>query len=279
MVNFNGILENETFNLQANNRGFLYGDSVFETVKVVHGRVLYLEDHYFRLMSAMRIVRMEIPMNFTMEFLEKQIIATVDANQLTSARARFTVYRNAGGIYLPETHDISFVITVSASDEYYANTTQDYEVDLYKDFYVTRHLLSNIKTNNRILNITASVYASENGLQNCLLINDAKNVVESINGNLFMRMGSEIVTPPLTEGCLNGVLRKQILNSVTLEGYTFIEKVISPFDLQKADELFYSNVIKGVQSITKYRKKNYSSEVATLLLSKFNGAISDKLIQ
>ncbi len=277
MVNFNGELVSNEYNLNINNRGFLLGDGVFETIKVVHNKVLYLEDHYFRLMSAMRIVRMEIPMNFTMEFLENQILSTSTANNLEAARVRITVYRNEGGIYLPKTNEISYVITASHLDSVYINADGDYEVDLYKDFYITRQLLSNVKTTNRMINITASIFAAENNLQNCLLINDSKNVVESINGNLFMRMGNEIYTPPLTEGCLNGVMRKQILNTSKITEYAFIEKIISPFDLQKADELFFTNVIIGVQSIAKYRKKDYTNEAAVLIRNYFNDLISSKV--
>ena len=74
MVNFNGnIQENSSISIE-NNRGFLFGDSIFETIKVLDNKVLFLEDHYFRLMASMRICRMEIPMNFTMEYFEEQIL-------------------------------------------------------------------------------------------------------------------------------------------------------------------------------------------------------------
>ena len=98
MINFNGeILASET-TISNSNRGFLYGDAVFETLKVVDNKILFLEDHYFRLMSSMRVVRMEIPMNFTLEYLEEQILSVVARKELsTSARARITVYRNDGG--------------------------------------------------------------------------------------------------------------------------------------------------------------------------------------
>ena len=68
MINFNGAIVSGDSNLLTHNRSFLYGDAVFETVKIVNSKILFLEDHYFRLMSSMRIVRMEIPMNYTMEF-------------------------------------------------------------------------------------------------------------------------------------------------------------------------------------------------------------------
>jgi branched-chain amino acid aminotransferase len=277
MINFNGTLVSQDANIVVQNRGFLYGDAVFETVKIVNSKVLFLEDHYFRLMSSMRVIRMEIPMNFTMEYLEGQIVSLVKNNGLeSSARARITIYRNEGGYYLPQNNTISFLISaVSVENTLYALDEKEYEVDLYKDFYVTKHLLSSIKTTNRLINVTGSIYASENGLDNCILLNDSKNVVEALQGNVFMLKGNVLVTPPVSEGCLNGVMRKQILKiAQNLKGIEVIEEVISPFDIQKADELFVTNVIKGVQPITKYRKKEFSIELSKALVAELNSLIA-----
>ncbi|MCW2119749.1 aminotransferase class IV [Flavobacterium sp. 7A] len=276
MINFNGTIVAEDANILTQNRAFLYGDAVFETVKIVKGVVLFLEDHYFRLMASMRVVRMEIPMNFTMEHLEEQLLSVASVNNmLTSARVRITVFRNDGGYYLPTTNDVSYLIHASVLEQQlYSVASGDYEVDLFKDFYITKQLLSSIKTTNRILNTTASIFAFENELDNCLLLNDSKNVVEAIQGNIFMRIGDKLITPPISEGCLNGVMRKQILAlAKKTANIEVVEDIISPFDLQKADELFITNVIKGVQSITKYRKKNFSSDLATALVERLNDQI------
>ncbi|TRX36503.1 aminotransferase class IV [Flavobacterium sp. ZT3R18] len=273
MINFNGTLVSQDANIVAQNRGFLYGDAVFETVKIVNSKILFLEDHYFRLMSSMRVIRMEIPMNFTMEYLEEQIVALVKNNGLeSSSRARITVYRNEGGYYLPQNNTVSFLIqAISLENTLYALDEKEYEVDLYKDFYVTKHLLSSIKTTNRLINVTGSIYASENGLDNCILLNDSKNVVEALQGNVFMLKGKVLITPPVSEGCLNGVMRKQILKiAEKLEGIEVVEEIISPFDIQKADELFVTNVIKGIQPITKYRKKEFSIEISKVLVARLN---------
>ena len=213
MINFNGTMVSEDTNILTQNRAFLYGDAVFETVKIVNAKILFLEDHYFRLMASMRVIRMEIPMNFTMEFLEEQIVSLATLNSLSSSsRARITVFRNDGGYYLPKINTVSFLIhTIGIEDILYPFNQAKYEVDLFKDFYVTKQLLSSIKTTNKILNITASIFASENGYDNCLLLNDSKNVVEAIQGNLFMLTGNKLITPPVSEGCLNGVMRKQVL--------------------------------------------------------------------
>lgn len=273
MINFNGTLVTQESNILTQNRGFLYGDAVFETVKIVNSKVLYLEDHYFRLMASMRVVRMEIPMHFTMEYFEEQLLMLVDEMGISeSARVRITVFRNDGGYYLPIDQAVSFLVHATVLDTIlYSFEEKDYEVDLFKDFYITKQLLSSIKSTNRMLNVTASIFANENGLDNCLLLNDVKNVIEAIQGNIFMVVGGRLVTPPVSEGCLNGVMRKQVLNlAKTIQGLEVVEEIISPFDLQKAEELFITNVIKGIQPITRYRKKTFKTNVSQQLVGKLN---------
>lgn len=277
MINFNGVILDSDFQLSVNNRSFLYGDGVFETLKIVDNTILFFEDHYFRLMASMRIVRMEIPMSFTLEFLESQILSLV--NQLAienSARVRITVYRNEGGYYAPNQNSVSYVVQAAPlSDKTYTIEKSNFEVDLYKDFAVTKQLLSTLKTTNKMIHVTASIFAKENQLESCLLINDSKNVIEAISGNLFMLMGNTLITPPISEGCLNGIMRKQIITlAKQFETIDFVEREISPFDIQKADELFITNVIQGIQPITKYRKKEFEIKLALQLLEKLNAGLN-----
>jgi branched-chain amino acid aminotransferase len=277
MINFNGVILDSDFQLSVNNRSFLYGDGVFETLKIVDNTILFFEDHYFRLMASMRIVRMEIPMSFTLEFLESQILSLV--NQLAienSARVRITVYRNEGGYYAPNQNSVSYVVQAAPlSDKTYTIEKSNFEVDLYKDFAVTKQLLSTLKTTNKMVHVTASIFAKENQLESCLLINDSKNVIEAISGNLFMLMGNTLITPPISEGCLNGIMRKQIITlAKQFETIDFVEREISPFDIQKADELFITNVIQGIQPITKYRKKEFEIKLALQLLEKLNAGLN-----
>ena len=276
MINFNGLIVSNDTNILTRNRAFLYGDAVFETVKIMDSKVLFLEDHYFRLMSSMRVIRMEIPMNFTMEYLEEQILTLAKSkNMAISSRARITVYRNDGGYYLPQDNTVSFLISAESLDNaFYSIDKKDYVVDLYTDFYISKQLLSSIKTTNKIINITASIFANENGLDNCLLLNDSKSVIEALQGNLFMLKGNTLITPPVSEGCLNGVMRKQILTLARkIKNLEVVEEVISPFDLQKADELFITNVIKGIQPITKYRKKEFTTDLASKLVRNLNDTL------
>jgi|SRR5690554_5720437 len=276
MINFNANIIDSNLNQLYNNRAFLFGDAVFETLRVVDNKILFFEDHYFRLMSSMRILRMEIPMKFTMEFIEKQILELLVAiEKAPSYRIRMTVYRDSQGLYLPKNNEVGYLIqAIPLENALYELANKNYEVDLYKDFYVSKQLLSSVKSTNRIIHITGSIYAKENDLQNCLLLNDSKNIVEALNGNIFMLLNGKLITPPISEGCVGGILRKQILAiAKKIDGIEVVEAPISPFDLQKADELFITNIIMGIQPISKYRKKEFTSELASELLMRLNAVV------
>jgi branched-chain amino acid aminotransferase len=222
-------------------------------------------------------MRMEIPMDFTMEFLEEEIKKTLKANNLSgaSARVKLQVHRNEGGLYLPTTNDISFLISVKALEtDFYVSQEGFYEVDLFKDHYLSPSLLSTLKTNNKALHVVGSIYAKENNLNNCLVLNTNKLVVEALNGNIFLVNGDIIKTPPISDGCLKGVMRKQIMGLLkVMPDYHLVEASISPFELQKADEIFITNVIVGIQPITKYRKKDFRAEVSKVILQKLNDTL------
>ncbi len=277
MINFNGkFLPNDSFYMNQENRGFRYGDALFETIRVVNGKIFFWEDHYLRLMASMRILRMEIPMDFTMEFLEEQLIGTVRTNNLENdtARVRLTVFRNNGGLYLPKNNTISYGIEAEPlGSPFFILDNYPYRVDLFKDFLVNPDMLSTLKTNNKIINVVGSIYAKENGYDNCILLNNSKQVVEVLNGNIFMVQNNIIKTPPLKDGCLNGVIRKKLIGILNkVESSSVQEVSISPFELQKADELFVTNSIIGIQPITHYRKKEFTVKVTKDLLGKLNAA-------
>ena len=262
MINFNGeLLFEENVKLSSENRGFKYGDAVFETIKVSHKRVIFWEDHYFRLMASMRMLRMKIPMQFTLEFLEKEILKAVAVQEEASSfRVRLNVYRKDGGLYTPKTNEIDYLIDVKVNMYQTKNT---YTVDVFKDFYNYSGLLSTIKTNNRMVNTLASIYAQENDLDNCVLINEKKGVVEVTNANIFVLKGNIVKTPALTEGCIKGIVRNKVIEIILKnKEYTLEETTISPFEIQKADEVFITNAIIGVQPITNYKKKNFTIDFA-----------------
>ncbi len=275
MINLEGkIVDEKEAKLSVFNRGFAYGDSVFETIRVINGKIMFWEDHYFRLMASMRIMRMEIPSDFSPEFLEAKIKELVESNGLESspARVKFSVYRKQGGYYTPATREVGYVMSVEEMENaFYLMNDKFYEIELFKDHFVNSGLLSTIKSNNRAVNVLGSIYANENSYYNCLLLNEKKNVVEALNGNIFLVNGNKVKTPPIYDGALNGIIRKQLINILKkTKDYEFEEISVSPFELQKADEIFITNVAVGIQPVSKYRKKEYTNKTAKDLLGKLN---------
>ena len=269
MINFNGtIISSDDLALSNENRAFKYGDGIFETVKIKNGKIIFWEDHYFRLMASMRMLRMKIPMKFTLEFLQEEILKLAENYSSETLRARFTVYRKDGGLYTPKTNEVDFIIDVK---EVSLVPKEIYKVDLFKDFYNYSGLLSTVKTTNKMLNVVASVFAEENDLDNCVLLNERKGVVEVTNGNIFLIKGNTVKTPAISEGCIKGVVRKKVIEILNKnEDYTIEETSISPFEIQKADEVFITNAIIGIQSVTNYRKKTFKTELTEKLKKSLN---------
>ncbi|TCI90781.1 aminotransferase class IV [Tenacibaculum sp. M341] len=263
MVNYNGnLIEDSLLNLGVENRAFKYGDGIFETIKVVNKKVIFWEDHYFRLMASMRMLRMKIPMEFTLEFLEEEIQKTITTSESSEIRIRLNVYRKDGGLYKPNTNEVDYLI--EAKELKASSSKSEYRIDLFKDFYNYSGLLSTVKTTNRMLNTLAAVFAEENDLDNCVLLNERKGVVEAINGNIFIVKGTTIKTPAISEGCIKGIIRKKVIEILEKnEDYSIEETTISPFEIQKADEVFITNAIKGIQSVTNYRKKEFKVDIAS----------------
>ena len=277
MINYNENYINKS-DSDLLNRGFLYGDSVFESIRIVNNKIIFWEDHYMRLMSSMRIIRIEIPQSYTPDFFKLQITNTISkVNTSFTGRVRLTIFREGGGYYAPELSSPSFIVNCSVIDskEFYLKDSE-FKVDLFKDYYIQNDLLSNLKTNNKLINVLAGIYANENNLDNCILLNNKKNVTEFLNGNLFIVRGNKIITPNLDSGCLKGVMRKKIIEYVKLlPKFSIEETVISPFDLLSANEIWLTNSISGIINVTNYRNKSFSNDVAKIFIDFLNKKVSN----
>ena len=271
------VYTDEHFSVHPGNRGLNYGDGVFETLRYSFGRINFWEDHYFRLMEGMRIMRMEIPMSFSPEFLEEKLKQCVESNGLKekAARVKILVTRKNGGFYTPESNKIDYLITATPLNEAsFQLNERGLNIDLYKDYYKAKGLLSNIKTTSAQLYVVASVYRQENGLDECLLLNPDKEVCEAISSNLFLIDGDELLTPPLSTGCLKGIIRKKILAFAPKIGLTVKEEAFSPFKLQKAEEVFLTNSIQGIRWVERYRKKTFVSTKTSKILQRLNTEVA-----
>jgi branched-chain amino acid aminotransferase len=276
LVSYNGeILEDYELEMHVDNRAFKFGDSVFETMKYSNGSLNFWEDHYFRLMSAMRIVRMEIPMNFSPEFIEAKIEELIQAkhSEKQTNRIRLSIVRQDGGLYTPRSNDIDYLIeTTVIEDVEYTLNDVGLKMDVFKDHYKPKGLLSNIKTTNCLIYTVAGIYARENELDDVVLINEDKHVVESVSSNVFLIQGDKLITPTIESGCLRGVIRKNILKIAGKAELEVEERDFSPFEIQRADEIFLTNAIKGIQWVSGFKKKTFTNNKVKALLEKLNKA-------
>lgn len=278
MVNFNGDLLPDTNHfLNHKNRGLHFGDALTERLRFSGSAILLWEAHYFRLMASMRQLRMEIPMEFTLEHLEAEILKTIQASGRGGLpnEVSITVFRTSGDKFLPDTLEVSFVIEVTAlSEVVYPLQSPPLKADLFKDYYVQADGLARLPHNSKLPFVLAAIYADENDLDTCLILNHRKEVALGLHGNLFIRKGTEIKTPPLTGGCPDEILRAFLLKQDwDNTPYALLEADISPFELQQADELFMVDISSGITSVGQYRKAKYTREAASFITVLINELI------
>ena len=277
MRNINGTIQVDKIPMSLTDRALSKGDILFEKVRIYRDHLLFWEEHYLRLMAAMRRIRMDIPMYFTMEYLEREIQKTIDANALEddASLAILGVYRTGGQRLMPENDEVHFCIEVlPLEDAEYPFRESAYEIELYKDYRIGERHISAVTSNHKALQIAGAVYARENGYQNCLLLNHKNMLVGALDANIFLVKEQLIKTPRLEDGCYNGIIRKQVLALAAGPlDFTIEEAEISPFELQQMDELFLTNTRIGIRPVTKYRKKSYQTTTAKQMLDLLNEKI------
>jgi len=254
------------------NRAFRYGDALFETIRMANGKIMFLSDHVTRLKLGMTVLRMNLPAEFKTENFRQLIQELLTQNNLKqNARIRFTVFRNEGGFYAPETNDISFLIEAEAIE------TKGYElnqkglwVDLYTDMRKQINKLSNIKSTNALFYVMAGLAKQSMNLDECLLINENSTVCESISSNIFVVKNGTLFTPPLNDGCVAGIMRKHILNIAHEHKILYFENHITMNTLMNGDELFLTNSIKGIQWVGQLKHKYFTNKSAQFFVDKLN---------
>jgi branched-chain amino acid aminotransferase len=249
------------------NRAFHYGDGVFESIRVVKGKGCFLDGHWARLVGGMKILHIEQPAKLDRQSLETYIASLVEACELPNSRARLTVFRDSPGYFRPKSHEGGFALELKTvpSPNYILNH-QGYSVDIYPDMRKAVNMLSPYKTLNCQLYVMASLWCMERGLDDCLLQNDRGNIIESSSGNIFIVSNGVLYTPALTDGCIGGVMRMQVINLALENGIKVYECSLNPQNLLAADELFFTNASRGVQWVMGYRTKRYAHRMALQLV-------------
>ncbi len=246
-----------------NNRAFRYGDALFETIRLCNNKLMFLKDHLNRLKIGMTVLRMNLPAEFNSENIYEFIIQLLKHNtHAPNARIRLTVFRNEGGYYSPETNDISFLIESEEMTHTYELNQKGYWIDLFGDLKKPVNKLSNIKTANALLYVMAGIAKQSMKLDECFILNETGAVCESISSNVFVVKNGTLYTPPLTEGCVAGIMRKQIMHLAHENKILVFESPLSNYTILNGDEVFLCNSVNGVKWVGQFREKFYTNKMA-----------------
>ncbi|HEY4064607.1 MAG TPA: aminotransferase class IV [Puia sp.] len=265
-INFNAtILPSVTPLLTADNRGFRYGDGIFETMAVKNGRIRLGGYHFERLATGARLLQFEIPFSLIPGQLTHQIQELCERNgHSLSARVRLVLFRKDMG--LPDAEDPlpDYIIQswplAPGDDEL---NTKGWSLGIFPDGRKACDPLSNLKSNNYLLYVLAASYARKQGSDDCLVLNSQGRIADSTIANLFYIRQNKIYTPPLSEGCVAGVMRRRLLELLPSAGFECSERPVTIEDLACADEVFLTNALKGIRWIASFRHRTYTHELTT----------------
>jgi aminodeoxychorismate lyase len=263
-LNFNGaVLPVGQSILTADNRGFRYGDGLFETMLAGEGRIRLWPYHFERLLSGMRMLRFEATSKFTTA-IEQQILELCAVNgDGGHSRVRLTVFRGDGS--LTNTID-TFPHYIIQSSPWPAGPTgwsaEGLVIDIFADGHKACDAYATLKSNNYLLYSLAAMDGQERGLDDCLVLNSHGRLADSTIANLFYIKGHRFYTPPLSEGCVAGVMRRYLLEALPRAGYSVQEQPVSPEELSGADEVFLTNALRGIRWVRSFRGITYGNRLA-----------------
>ncbi len=247
--------------LSINNRSFRYGDGFFETIKIINGQFLLKDLHFERIKRSLEILKLQFQKNFTIELLEQDILQTVKKNNYQSlARVRINFFRKDGELFEANNHQCNILIQSFKLNEAFNELNKNgLEIDFYPDTKKSTDIFSSIKTNNYLLYTMAAIWAKENKLNDALLLNCNNHISDSCIANIFLIVEENIITPSLESGCVDGVMRKNIIQQLHQKNITVIEKQILFDDVLKADEVFLTNAIKGISWVKQCANRSYTN--------------------
>lgn len=257
--------------ISPDNRSFRYGDGLFETIRVINGRILLKELHFERLLHGMKLLQFDLPEFFTPQNLEADILSLCKKNRIEKAAViRLVVFRSDGGIYDLEDMRPNYIIQGLALQQYSTTGTEENGiiVDIYPDASKACNIFSAVKSNNFLPYVMGVIYARQKGLGDCLILNQYGRIADATVANVFCIKNKSVFTPPLSEGGVAGVTRKFLLQQLPAAGYNVEEQTLSVDDLLSVDEIFLTNAVRGIRMVRQFRDRRYSSSV-TIDINRF----------
>jgi branched-chain amino acid aminotransferase len=233
--------------------GFLYGDGVFEGIRVYNGRVFELESHLERLYSSARYIMLEVPMSLQ-ELLEATV-ETVRRNGLRDGYIRLVVSRGPGDLGLDPRRCPKPTVVIIADDiQLYPKSVYEHGIELIT--VSTRKNLPQalnpaVKSLNYLNNILAKVETVRAGLDEGIMLNHEGFVAECTGDNIFIARDGDLVTPPTSAGILRGVTRKVVMSLAREAGIPVREELFTQFDVYNAAECFLTGTAAEIVGVVK----------------------------
>tara|TARA_B100000768_G_scaffold170537_1_gene177028 strand:- start:1576 stop:2427 length:852 start_codon:yes stop_codon:yes gene_type:complete len=272
-INFNGqIIDGDTIGFNQLKRGFNFGDGLFETIKVFNGMSICLDAHFNRISSGLEVLKIKQNYSFNQNSLERYINELLLYKNIKyGGKVKVYIFRAGLGTYKPETNQMSFVIeAMDLEQNKYVLNKKGFLVDIYNEYQKTVNQLSFFKTSNSLLYVLAAVTASENNLDDLFIVNEKSEIIESSNSNIFFFKEDVLLTPPLNSGCIEGVMRLEVIRAARDLGINVLESNIYKEDLEKSREIFLTNVISGIRWVGGYKKKRFYNFISKKIIEKLN---------
>lgn len=256
------FLQAEENIFKADNRSFRYGDGCFESILVHGGRIPLGHYHFKRLFNSLRLLEIRLPATITPEFLTDQIGELCGRNHCQElARVRLTLFREDGGWFLPKTMGGGYLLQAWPLAPSTMNLNPSgWKLGTYTQSFRPADGLSSLKSNNCLLWVMASLFAHKYNWDEALLLNQFDRIADTSRANLFLVLDRKILTPPLSEGCVDGVMRRWILeHSFSLP---VVEMPLDLRDLAEASEVFLTNAIQGIRWVGQFEGHSYENKTA-----------------
>ena len=256
--------------LLASNRAFLYGDGVFETIKVVSGKVFNFTAHFDRLKKSLEFL--DIDCNISSTELLSLIEKLLSKNNINnSGRVRISFYRDSNGKYLPDNNKGSFIIQSFINNlNYFELNKKGISLAFYNEQKKNSGSLSNLKSVNAVIYVLASLFAKKESFDDAIIFNEKDIPIETSNSNIFILKDNVVITPDLSQGCVEGTMRKLIID-ILKNNYKVLETKINVKDFALAKEVFVSNSISGIKWVKQVEEFKYeSSKVSSLIINSLN---------
>lgn len=261
--------------IKASNRGFKFGDGLFESMRMCNGKLQFAEHHADRLRAGMKALKMDGYTLLDEYFLRQKTAELLKKNKFNgNVRFRLTIYRDGDGLYTPQSNKIGYLLeSIQLEQTSYELNQKGLIIDVYDEITKPINKLSGFKTCNALVYVMAGLYQKQHRLDEAMILNQNGFLCESTSSNLFVVYQQQIYTPALSEGCVAGVMRSVVLQLAKTHNLSLIEAQISPEILNEAEEVFVTNATSGIRWVMGYGKKRYFNEVAKELSAKLNGLI------